>query len=1140
MQAFDPTYGPFAQQQIEQLSRIGDQQSELGRELAHVRQEIGTSLNASNLPGGRTVVQDALEAALDAEIDQYRDILRDGKPKTALGLCDALLLRVHNTASGRIVFRIKANIGHCHLLLGDNVRAAHWLSEAFVHAPAEPKAIANKALSILLQERFKQAYEYGYSELQQDPTNQWLAPYVIQAIARCEDLDDPLSKIPEELREQEDIQTAYVHFLRYRNRLPDWWIAARAASAAHPDHKILLQFKAEADLDEVGHTKELEHGARLSPEVREKVGSATKILRDLWEKRRLSEFPGLIDNIVACCNLLAAYTLLGKTTEAFEVAKQAISIAPDDKNVIERAAIAAIEAGDYGFAEPLLPKLPQSADATLVKFQFYTHQADWSKITEIAKEANRVPEHERPSLITMGRLAALMAVARGNKDHDELKAILDATPDDIRSYVSVSQFAHRLGILEISDEAYGRAVTLAQKQRNALGILMLARLAGQREDWRTIIDLLDNYVELNIDSEELSLLATAFVNENPTRKRALAFFSNLDPSILSLPVYRTAYGLLQSKRGDLPAAAEAFERVLSDKPTNLTALRNLCSVYFRQERSDRSSLIKKRLEQITLSDLKGPAEDKMALTHILREIGESRRALEWAYEIVRSNRNDPNVALAYFGLIIGHGDTIEIPPANVIGADTWVSLKNNLGETQNLLIENGPDRPADGVYSPSHAFVTPALGLKVGESFTQTRHVGRPETWTVVEIKHKYLHALHDIMDSFNIRFPEEHGLYRITTAGGDISPILDQVKTHSEHSQALVDLYTQQKIPLVFIAAMTRTEVIKFALGVTQFGGEIIACYGNAAERAASERLTRDYASKGAVLDCYTAWIVEGIGIFPALKILFGKLFIPRSAIDEVAKMQQEFSQPGKQMTVTYRDGQYFRDEISEEEAARRMKGIAERRQKIEQYCEVVPVDIPDNISDLARGLIDESRPHVLDPAFLASEKDALLVSDDLYFRQTAQQACGTKGIFLQSAITIAADRKLIEKSTVANAIVGLASLHHSHVSLSADALAEIAKIDDTDRQLKFRAAAEYIGTKSAEIYSHVNAVAKFLDKVWGLNIPDLSKAACSGILIEQLLRFRTQDYRQIVGTLRSELRHSWRATEYLEAWVRGHFGNI
>jgi tetratricopeptide (TPR) repeat protein len=298
---------------------------------------------------------------------------------------------------------------------------------------------------------------------------------------------------------------------------------------------------------------------------------------------------------------LAAYTVLGETAAALEVAKQAISIAPDDKELVEQSAIAAIEARDYGLAELLLPKLPESSNATLVRFQLYTHTSDWPKLIEIAKKPEHVSERERPPVITLGRLATLMIGARSKEDqHNELKDILTTTPHDLRAYVLVADFALRLGVQDISDEAYSRAVATAAEDTIVIGRHMLARSAGQREDWRAVIQLLDNNIDTDIDSEELNLLATAFVNETPTRKRAVAVFSEIDPSVRNLPFYLTAHGLLQSKRGDLSAAEKSFERVLAADPENLTALRNLFVVYLRQERSDRNSLIKSRIENSTL------------------------------------------------------------------------------------------------------------------------------------------------------------------------------------------------------------------------------------------------------------------------------------------------------------------------------------------------------------------------------------------------------------------------------------------------------------------------------------------------------------------------------------------------------------
>ncbi|MFX9254310.1 hypothetical protein ABTO10_19070, partial [Acinetobacter baumannii] len=95
-----------------------------------------------------------------------------------LPLLERLLARVEHTASGRIVFRIKANIGSCLLALGDDENAARLLSAAYDHAPAEPKAIANKAFSLLLQGRWQEVLTFGKDALNADPTNEGVAGYL--------------------------------------------------------------------------------------------------------------------------------------------------------------------------------------------------------------------------------------------------------------------------------------------------------------------------------------------------------------------------------------------------------------------------------------------------------------------------------------------------------------------------------------------------------------------------------------------------------------------------------------------------------------------------------------------------------------------------------------------------------------------------------------------------------------------------------------------------------------------------------------------------------------------------------------------------------------------------------------------------
>jgi cellulose synthase operon protein C len=84
--AFDPSYGPHAKQQTTLLVQIADDQANatsqlaaLSNQTADLRATLVTTIAAID----STVEKNALEGALDAEIDGYRDLINEGQPRTA-------------------------------------------------------------------------------------------------------------------------------------------------------------------------------------------------------------------------------------------------------------------------------------------------------------------------------------------------------------------------------------------------------------------------------------------------------------------------------------------------------------------------------------------------------------------------------------------------------------------------------------------------------------------------------------------------------------------------------------------------------------------------------------------------------------------------------------------------------------------------------------------------------------------------------------------------------------------------------------------------------------------------------------------------------------------------------------------------
>ncbi len=168
---FDPNHSPTAELQSQRHEEtIGVQ----GNTLVEIREVKAMLLARATVDGSSA---DPAEAALDAEIDRYRDRANNGKPRSSLDLLNDLLKTLTEKNSGHIWFRVKANIAHCHLQLSDEATAADMLEEAVAHAPEDPKAAVNAILAMMLRGDHQKAFEQGLAELTKSPDNEvcWIS-----------------------------------------------------------------------------------------------------------------------------------------------------------------------------------------------------------------------------------------------------------------------------------------------------------------------------------------------------------------------------------------------------------------------------------------------------------------------------------------------------------------------------------------------------------------------------------------------------------------------------------------------------------------------------------------------------------------------------------------------------------------------------------------------------------------------------------------------------------------------------------------------------------------------------------------------------------------------------------------------------
>jgi len=172
LQAFHPDATPYTGQILKNtgdLNKKADEHSDALKMILQAVQGIQQSVTVDTTSSGLEL----FDKSLHAEIDDYRNLLLDGRPLTALKLLENLKERIWGAASDRIKFRIITNIGSAKLLISkekENEAIEHFL-EAIKYQPEEKIALANVVLAYLLKGEESKAIEAAKIALEKDHGN---------------------------------------------------------------------------------------------------------------------------------------------------------------------------------------------------------------------------------------------------------------------------------------------------------------------------------------------------------------------------------------------------------------------------------------------------------------------------------------------------------------------------------------------------------------------------------------------------------------------------------------------------------------------------------------------------------------------------------------------------------------------------------------------------------------------------------------------------------------------------------------------------------------------------------------------------------------------------------------------------------
>ncbi len=1133
MDAFDPGQSAAT----DALLEMGE---ETNRELkghTAILLEIQASMGARPSDPARG---SALEAHLDDQVDQYRDLINAGRSQTALELLVKLEARLDASASAAIRARVRANIGWCHIRLGEDVLGGRLLLEAYDINPADPKVIGNRVLGMVLTGDVAGAARFGREALTADPTNAHVAAFVYHAAVVDAELPDPEEFVPAALKGEVGVMVQRTSYHRARGETETWRRLAAETFKKHPGDDGAARYAAEALIDEALAAGAFDRNPTPSAKQERQLQKGAAILAPLWEKARKTESPGQDYLLTLGVNLANAYRALAREDEARIVVDQLLAISPDHPDAVATALFMALQADDVPTAVTLARRLPEGPTRSVHLLSALARQDDWAGVV-----AEATPER-RLALDPGGRQAfdTLLFQARVNaKLESDLDAAADALvaawPRSIATLVVVA------GALRASPE---KADALVETAKGLLGPetlygerLMLARLLDFRRDYEGVIACLDGYVSTKRPSQWLTALAVAFVNA-PPRPRTHRFFESLSREVIEDADYARLAGVAEANRGDLERAERHLRVAVGKDDTDLRAHLQLHSV-LRRRRLD--EVARTRLIAVDEARQVGSPADFMRLAHLLSQVGEFERALALGYDVARRNGRDESVAASYPPLVLTGGDLpaavrLEGPAAE----DFWFDLEGSGIEDIQGVIEASN---ADDAYGPDHPLAKAVIGKSVGDEVVLARELGPDRTYRVRGVAHKYLWLMRDIMRRHATAFPESNNLIALDVADGDVQPILDMVKQLGEPWRRVEQFYAANPIPLSIIATLSGKSVIEFADHLANSGARIRACTGDLPERALAMRQVRAAKGRGAVLDMLTVWVARQLGLLESLKAYFGRLVVPRSTIDTLLEIRakREFHRGEDLMTIGYQGEQAVRD-IQPPEATEAVLTLIDATiTDIETHCEVLPNDGGDDLSLDADTISRLAEGDVLDPLHLVRREKLLFLSDDLHLRQWAREYGAVRGAWLQVAVWSLLQAGLIGEVDYALAIGQLGARRHGHLWLDVDALKAIRRIEDPHRRdANFEVVLAFIGGPDADMGSHVGVVADFMQEVERGNVEGANPGRAVDRLLTRLLA-NAPDWRSAFVLLVKALRgrtslldlSAARALGYLNDWIKGHF---
>lgn len=991
----------------------------------------------------------------DAELDEIRDLIDSGKAKEGLDRILKLEKRLNEKVDALVKFRVATNKAAAFAGIGDTEEAGRFFIEAYQYNKDSEKAQSNRALGFLLIDQKDEAKKYAEEILKINPLNEKAHEILIYCAKSEDSMEKILSRIPKILLNKEGVASVLAETAKDKGDIKLATEFLESALKNLPEGKKspnLSANLASTILQTLTNKFDLLSGIQITTANRALIERAIDLLSESILSLEGSQT--LKYKVGWLINRSTAYKLVGELEKSLSDIERAQQLQPDDFSLPKQKAFILHAFGKVPEAIKILRSVqnkPDVPEAALLLAGMLFESGDPDGGIPILEAAIKSKVGSKDLQEEQKRLLANIYLKK--QDYSSAKKIAEelrsSDPTDITNLIELARVEKIVGNQSVYSSLIDEARGYVAHETSLKSLFFLAEELYSSKRYADAWPIYERLVDTSSGSALVNKLIYSYYQSEKYEK-ALEVIHSIPISLKDNFIYEIEISILDSM-GDLDGAIEVSEKYLAKNPSDLSFRIKLATAFFRKGETD-------RLDEFLNSDLdynalKGDIalEAGKQLAWLYAERNMSGKSLEVAYWFRKKFGKNVDAHLAYIGIFFNREKEMDTQlDVNVVGLDVAVKIEQAGSQPRWHVIDNADYQETITDLKSNDRLAKMLAGKKVGDEIILEEGKPSETRLKVVELKHKYVYALHETMEIFPYLFEENPAMKRFSVKTGSpeetkksMQDMLDIISSRDEWILKVQKFYEDGQITIGTFANMIGKNVIVVWGGLisnTRIG--IRCCLGNMAEREAAFNLIKG--ANEIVIDITALLTCGSIKQLNLLKKMFSDIYIAQSTIDTLSEEISDKGGMGSKgfTTVWKENGQFYRKEVTQEDIKKTVDFLEEIRSWVKVNCKVVPVKEAIKLPKARRKQLEKTiGKSFLDTILIAKEKKCAIYSDDLANRMIAKSDFGIDGFWTQAVAIMAREKAIITPKELEEVNIGLITRNYNHTTIESTTLLEAAR---------------------------------------------------------------------------------------------------